>query len=397
VAGLIGSIGGALLSAVVSPLGLIAAALGGGIFLWARYTESGKATVSTLSNLFGKLWDTFKNTFGGIKDALASGDLALAGKIGMTGLRIAWMQAWDTIATVIGGEAGDFIGGIAAKIGSGDLAGAWNDVVLGMSMLWDKFAGGIVSTFGNAAKAAVDAWQKATSAISRWILQMAAEGSPLARIVLGMKPGEFQKEMARSQKLRDQQIAIWEKRLADLRERQKNEDPLELGFAKGNDADIEKQIKDTEDNLAILRNQPTDILGDMQADAERQLKGTANAIQQWIDDAPNRATQSTDKFFDNIAGGSDRLKDAIAQAQKELEALRKEAEQNAKQQAKEQAATASRGLSMAGATSRGTFNAVNLLALQTASGGPEEETAKNTRKMRQLMERGFAIEGPAFR
>ena len=48
---------------------------------------------------------------------------------------------------------------------------------------------------------------------------------------------------------------------------------------------------------------------------------------------------------------------------------------------------------MTGATSRGTFNAVNLLALQGISGGPAEETARNTGKMVKLLEQNRDNEG----
>lgn len=395
------SIGTTLVGAVVSPLGLITAALGAGVFLWAKYTESGKATVGALGKLFGDLKETFLSAFGGIKDALASGDLATAGKIGLTALQIAWLEVWGTISDLIGGAVGDFVGDIAGKIGSGDLKGAWDDLVLGMSALWDKFVAGFMSAFGGAAKWIIDKWQKMVTVISQQILSLAKRFPTIGKAVLGVDINEEQK---RAEGLQKGQIEAGKRRLAMLKELQA---AGKEGGGEGLKAAMEKAGFDTSDitdwqaametintdvgdlqnNLAMLGSTPVDILGDMQADAATQLQGTSDAMKKWIDDAPNRAAQSGDKFFDSIAGGADRLTASLETAKQQLEDLRKQAADNAANTAKTNADAAKQGVSTAAksSTSLGTFNATNLLALQ-GTNGPAEETAKNTGKMVKLLQ-----------
>lgn len=77
-------IGGAF-AALTSPIGLVTAGLLGATAAWATFTRTGQRASAAIK-------ETFSTTFGGIKDALLSGDLALAGKVAMAGLKLAWFQ-----------------------------------------------------------------------------------------------------------------------------------------------------------------------------------------------------------------------------------------------------------------------------------------------------------------
>ena len=89
----------AVIGFILSPLGLIillvaavSAALIGGAAYFLFYTQTGQAALNTLANAFGWLLQTVKTTFGGIFDAMAAGNLALAGQIAMQGLYVVWLQ-----------------------------------------------------------------------------------------------------------------------------------------------------------------------------------------------------------------------------------------------------------------------------------------------------------------
>jgi hypothetical protein len=144
---------GAVLGALLTPVGLIAVALVAGAVAWARFTQSGQMAVSTLvgsvTSLFGKLRKTVTDTMGGIVTAIQAGDLALAGQIAMVGLRLVFMQGLEAITDLFG----ETIGGIIGKLASGDLLGAWNAVGSAMLNTWAQIAKSIVNIFTSAMRA----------------------------------------------------------------------------------------------------------------------------------------------------------------------------------------------------------------------------------------------------
>jgi hypothetical protein len=86
-----------VISAIVSPIGLVVAGLIGLSTWFATSTEWGRQFVQTLMGYFGTLLDTAKETFGGIADALAAGDLALAAKVAWAGIQLEWLQGTNWI------------------------------------------------------------------------------------------------------------------------------------------------------------------------------------------------------------------------------------------------------------------------------------------------------------
>ena len=158
-------------SALFTPMGLLAAAVVAGIVAWARYTESGKATIKFITQVFGKLFAVGKQTIGGIVSALLNGDLEKATKIGFTGMRLAALTILNEISTAIGGVWGDTIAGIGSAILNGDFMKAW-DLALGSMWLgWQQFTSNIVSFFAEAAKAIVGAFGELHNALAKLSLR----------------------------------------------------------------------------------------------------------------------------------------------------------------------------------------------------------------------------------
>ncbi len=86
-----------LLSAMLSPLGLATAAVAGLATWFTTSTTWGRQMVASLAAWFGDLRDIAVEAFGGISDALASGDLQLAAKIAMAGVNLAWLRGTDSL------------------------------------------------------------------------------------------------------------------------------------------------------------------------------------------------------------------------------------------------------------------------------------------------------------
>lgn len=92
-AGVIKAVGLAI-GFILSPVGLfVAAAVGLGV-AFVTLTDSGQMLAAWvrggLADAFAFLSETFSTTWGGIKDALMSGDLRLAGEIAVAGLTVVW-------------------------------------------------------------------------------------------------------------------------------------------------------------------------------------------------------------------------------------------------------------------------------------------------------------------
>jgi hypothetical protein len=95
----------AVLTFFTTPLGLIVLAvtlvglaLAGGAIWFFKYSEAGKTTLSVLGQAFWGLWDTAKQAFGGIFDAIMAGrwDLAATWRWPVSKSRIArgsWRSA----------------------------------------------------------------------------------------------------------------------------------------------------------------------------------------------------------------------------------------------------------------------------------------------------------------
>ena len=182
--GFVGSVFAAVsgaLSLLLTPMGLIAALLTAGVFVWARYTQSGQNAVSSLMKVFGALAATVKQAFGGIFDALNAGDLSLAGTVAIAGLKLALLQGIAALSDAVGGALGDFIGVFGSELASGDLTGAWDTAVKGMAAVWDSFTEGITAAFTQAARFVVNIWQNATSAIAQYLLKLASGNGILAK------------------------------------------------------------------------------------------------------------------------------------------------------------------------------------------------------------------------
>lgn len=77
---------------LLNPITLVAGAVAGLGYWLATSTEWGRTMVTSLAGWFGKLREIAVEAFGGIADALAAGDLALAGKVAWLGLKAAWLQ-----------------------------------------------------------------------------------------------------------------------------------------------------------------------------------------------------------------------------------------------------------------------------------------------------------------
>lgn len=355
----LGTIAGAM-AALLNPIGLVAAALVAGVAAWMRYTESGRAAAASLMGAFGPVLETARSTLGGIYDALASGDLALAGKIAGVGLKTALLQGLQGLQSIIGGTWGKTVASIGGSLLSGDFQGAWQTGIKAMAAAWSQFSGWVVSIGTGFAKKVVQVWGTATSNIAQSLIEWAssdnAMGRALDKILNLGNTANFQEEVKRAAKLQEQLLS---------RGLNGGGDPVE----------------------------------EAKAAADDQIRGMEQAITDSIDGfaesfelAAEKATSALDA---HVTTGADGLSDEIAASVAELDRLRAEAAKAAEDRRAAAAAAAAgagpgevaagKGGSLGKATVASTFSAAALSLL--GGGGGRDPVAREVAAHRKVAER----------
>jgi hypothetical protein len=163
----LGGIAASVIGMLLTPVGLITVALVAGAVAWVKFTDSGKNAVATLvgsvTGLFGELRKTVTDTMGGIVTAIQAGDLALAGRIAMVGLRLVFQQGLEAIHSLFG----ETIGTLAGQVLSGDLSGAWKTLGATIVNTMAQVAKSIVGIFTTALRAVDEALQGRITKISQ--------------------------------------------------------------------------------------------------------------------------------------------------------------------------------------------------------------------------------------
>jgi len=111
VVAIIKSIGMAV-AALMSPIGLVALAIGAGVAAWMYFTQSGRAAATYLGQTFTEFVAFFKEAWGGIVAAVGKGDLALAGQIAWTAMKLGFFQAIDSMGVSWSGIMGHIYDGM---------------------------------------------------------------------------------------------------------------------------------------------------------------------------------------------------------------------------------------------------------------------------------------------
>lgn len=288
-AGLV-KLAGAGLAFLTSPIGLVTAALVAGIAAWAMYTESGQAAIARLKEVFGPLMDTIKNTIGGIKDALMSGNFSLAAEIAGTGIKLGFLQALGGLGDLVGdifGPAGEQL----KSLGSDALQGNWEAVVADLGGLWANFCGGIVGMMMDAVDAIVNLWSGAVEKIANWLLEASEGGGVMGAVASKMLGVDMSKEADRG-KLLDMKTKEKDRKLsADIIPAIEQD----LAAAKGAGdteriAALERFLAESKSKAAGTFGYDRQSTGDAARDGvSQQVAGWKDAVKDWTADVKDTA------------------------------------------------------------------------------------------------------------
>jgi len=156
----VGAVFGALaavLGAMVTPIGLVVAAVAGLGTAILVYTGAGADALAWLGDTFRWLKDGVLAVVGGISDALAAGNIALAAQILWLSLKLAWQQgidalnrAWATAKQFFVQTAYDMWYGalFAAETVWHGLEVAWIETTAFLSKTWTNFTSDLQAVWG---------------------------------------------------------------------------------------------------------------------------------------------------------------------------------------------------------------------------------------------------------
>jgi hypothetical protein len=161
----IGIVGSAL-AALLSPIGLVVAAVVAGTAAFLYFSGIGGKVVEYLKGTFAGLASDMMAAFGAVGDALAAGDIALAAKVLWSLLKMEWQKGVNFLTEVWIGVKETFMStwtetvyGIA-KIGTrawGMLQSGWNALCTGLSSAWAIFCDWVKTAWNAASN-----WVKST-------------------------------------------------------------------------------------------------------------------------------------------------------------------------------------------------------------------------------------------
>ena len=156
---------GTVLGLLLSPLALVVAGIAGATFAFFKFTDAGQQTLGWLGDRFGEFKSIAVETFGGIADALAAGDIQLAANILWLGLKSAWLQGVAALSkpwldfkffmasTLI--ELGASLQTTWVNITS-DLTGSWGEMVKRLIDLFIPLGSAIAAVLGVDVKKSID-------------------------------------------------------------------------------------------------------------------------------------------------------------------------------------------------------------------------------------------------
>lgn len=139
---------GGTLGFLLTPLGLLTGTLVTLGALWVTQTEGGKRFAADLGAAFGRLAATAVETWGAVSAAMKKGDFALAGRVALQGLQVAWVETMLFLTRKWNDFKDVFLDGWA-DIGSGIRIILW-DALAWYVRVSKKILGPLLRATGNA-------------------------------------------------------------------------------------------------------------------------------------------------------------------------------------------------------------------------------------------------------
>jgi len=351
------SLAGAAIGALLSPIGLVVAAVVGlgGVLLVA--SGAGGEALRWLGEQFMALREEVSSVVGGIADALAAGDIALAAEILWLSLQAAWQQGIAALNRAWLG-AKEFFVSTAHEMWFGALAAA-EIVFHALEVAWIETTAFLSKTWANFASGFQMIWEEASSWVAKRMLE-----------IQGLFDEGLDVEAAK--KAVDQQLESRLLELEDAAQRTVTAREKDRGTARRDAAALHESTlatigQDFENSQEALRKGTEAGLAESQAALDAARKKLAAAIEE-----ARKKREAADAERDRGAGRTPQ--DLLGEFEDRLSSL-------------------GEGIGRR-VEVRGTFNALAAQGLASSGGTAErtakaaEQTARNTKRLVEAAQSG---------
>jgi TP901 family phage tail tape measure protein len=321
-------VAGTVLSFLVSPFGLITAAVLGGAAALVYFTGIGGKTVSFLSEKFGSLAEIAGEVFAGIKDAMLAGDFEKAGNILWKSLEVVWLTGMNAINSKLSewktffldiwygaiDEASGYFIDSWARIQetwttlTQFIGDSWDTVMSGVQKVWSVVGGSIINGLGHVMNAI-----KVLSPAMMDVLPSTGEFQFKAKEFTGAYKTSGEIDNARDASIADRGQRAQDKLQSIRQGRQGSRGTIAEMSQQRQDArqkELEKSQKKAADAMIVVQQELKDLLNKESAAAatsseEKQKQAAEAAAAASAATGPNGAVAKAGKA---ISGGSGDLR-----------------------------------------------------------------------------------------
>jgi hypothetical protein len=156
----------AAVGALLTPVGAVSAAVIGLAGYLLHASGTGQKALAWLGEKFRELRDAAAKAFQGIGDALAAGDLQLAGRILWLALKVEWKKGVNALSEVWVGFKQTFLN-------------AWTDAVYGLASIFTRGVAILEEVWTKFSATVVDKWKAAEQALAEGIAYLIAKSQGL--------------------------------------------------------------------------------------------------------------------------------------------------------------------------------------------------------------------------
>lgn len=260
----------ALVGALLSPIGLVAAAVVGlaGYLLYASGV-GGKA-IEWLSERFEWLRDVVGRTLGGIFDAIAAGDLGLAFEVAWSGVMVVWQTATNKLKEMWAGVKWWFLS-------------TWDEATHGIAAAWIRMTTTLRTAFHNVMNQVDGMWTRTQAGIAEglaWVIAKATgEGDPALAAQLARE--DIEGRGRRRQEARTGQVDQIER---ERRERLDALDDMREESRRRRQRDYEQAVSGAEEDLADATARWEDAVGRARTAREQVEEAAAPTLDERIEE-----------------------------------------------------------------------------------------------------------------
>lgn len=272
------------MTAMINPATLMVAAIAGGIYIWTQYSKEGKAALGAVQEAFGPLVATAQQSFAGVSTAIQGGNLALAGKIAIAGLKLALVDGMIGLGQLLIGNWGSVTDDVGEAAGDG-MVTPWQQALETMAAVWDQWSAGVVKTFTDAMRAVIDVWESTVESIANYMLTKSAEGGFWGGAMSGILGVDMKQEQAQAELDRLRLIVAAKKQIKqstlDIAEAEKTGGPV-----RGQSLEAHKKALASAEAQLARNKLPTDFMGEVKRDVAQNVNGgkTVEGLRKFIDE-----------------------------------------------------------------------------------------------------------------